>query len=188
MPPVKGQFATLTTLLKVFSPWERKPLTYGELAERLGTPFTEDSVKSWNKRRRIPEPARDRILERAAIYGVAGLTMAWLRAGTGEQPRKGGAVPPAGSQDEPSDTALARMAFQRGGNALAKALQDAMERDEVNGSRTALKDFRRFIWTLAQDLSARGYDASAKEFMYLYAAITEQLEQMEGEPPKETKP
>lgn len=65
MRPVKGDFAQLSLLLRLLSPWREKSLAYGELAEKMGAPFTEEAVKSWSKRGRFSSDGRER-LSRAA--------------------------------------------------------------------------------------------------------------------------
>jgi hypothetical protein len=117
-------------------------------------------------------------------------TIEWLRGKDGgrapETPKRApGSLPGGLSAPGAPEGALVAMTRLHGGSALARVLQDAMDRDEMNGSRQALKDFRRFVFTLAKDLGARHYDASAKEFMYLYEALTEELERIG--PPEEGK-
>lgn len=98
MSPVKrrpvplGQ--RLDRLLETLSPFQSSALTYKQLAELMGAGYTEDQVKSWQKRSRIPEPARDRLIHLAGELGLSGVTMAWLRDGVGEGPAKRDAMPP----------------------------------------------------------------------------------------------
>ncbi len=104
MPPVKGQLATvrerLELLRQLFAEPPVEKLTNEEFAAVLGPDYTEDQLKSWPKDDRpgIPLPARLRIIEVANDRGVVGVTRQWLEDGTGARPRKGGAVPPGGSQ------------------------------------------------------------------------------------------
>lgn len=105
MTPVKGRADSfperVELLLRLFSPWRNKPLTYGELAEILGEGFSEDAVKGWVKRGEFSAAGRERIVEIASEHGIADLTAAWLREGTPPQPRKGGETAPGGSQGRP---------------------------------------------------------------------------------------
>jgi hypothetical protein len=98
MLPVKGPDVTfkerLEHLLAVFATAPVKRLTYGELAELMGKTYSENNIKSWKKRKRFPEGARERLVALAAEQGVDGVTMPWLKRGMGPSPRKRGAVPP----------------------------------------------------------------------------------------------
>lgn len=120
MTPVKSQpdpfEERLNLILQLLSPWREKALTYGELAEKLGGEITEDAVKGWVKRQEFAVFARERIVEVCNDAGIMGVTTAWLRDGTGPQPRKGVKTPPGRSYREPSAGGAAAQAVATDGD------------------------------------------------------------------------
>lgn len=92
MRPVKRHHDSFTErlelLLRLFSPWREKSLTYSELAEKMGGEWSESAVKSWAKRGEFSAAGRERLAELAIEEGLVGVTSTWLRDGGGEPPHK----------------------------------------------------------------------------------------------------
>src|SRR6266571_4481682 len=95
--PNKGPIAErLAVLLGAFSPWERISLTYRQFAAELGPPVTEAAVKKWPQRKKFPADIARRIVSRALVRGVSGVTLEWLLWGDGPGPQKAPKPTPIG--------------------------------------------------------------------------------------------
>lgn|SRR3990167_1447233 len=79
-------------LLRVLSPWDSKPLTYGEFASVVGRPVTEGAVTKWAQGRTgIPPASASAIVAAAERKGIGGVTLDWLYRSVGPGPNPGAA-------------------------------------------------------------------------------------------------
>lgn len=71
----------LERLLVLFNPYSDEPLTYGLFADAIGD--TEDAVRKWHQRNRIPPAGARKIVEAANRTTIRGVTLDWVLSGVG---------------------------------------------------------------------------------------------------------
>src|SRR5436309_9718993 len=86
----------LSVLLAAFSPWDSIALTYRQFAAEIGKPVTEAAVKKLPQRKKFPPELARRIVSRARVRGVSGVTLEWLLWGDGPGPQKAPKPTPIG--------------------------------------------------------------------------------------------
>ena len=77
----------LSVLLAAFSPWDTIALTYRQFAAEIGKPVTEAAIKKLPQRKKFPPELARRIVSRARVRGVSGITLEWLLWGDGPGPQ-----------------------------------------------------------------------------------------------------
>lgn len=78
-----------------------------------------------------------------------------------------------------ADESLIEMAAKHAGGALAKALEKALQNDELAENRQSLREFARLIYRLAEDLKQLGHVDSATEFFQLNNIIRDKADELD---------
>lgn len=155
-PKMSPMAQRLAILLDIFSPWEGISLTYRQFAAELGKPVTEQAVKKWPHRTKIPADVARLIVRKAKERGLEGVTLEWLLWGEGPMPRK--ATMSAAKGAEPAREGLKRAPTQhepsgRLAAGIAEALQDDLSHNEF-GQWSSVEVQHTVIWAL-KDLARR---------------------------------
>jgi hypothetical protein len=145
----------LAILLDIFSPWEGISLTYRQFAAELGKPVTEQAVKKWPHRTKIPADAARLIVRKAKERGLEGVTLEWLLWGEGPTPGKASkpAAKRAVGQLPLSESGREGPSSGRLAAGIAAALQADLSHNEF-GQWSSVEVQHTVIWAL-KDLARR---------------------------------
>lgn len=154
----------LSILLAAFSPWDSIALTYRQFAAEIGKPVNEAAIKKLPQRKKFPPELARRIVSRARVRGVSGITLEWLLWGDGPGPQQAPKETPvrAVQQLSPSDDIPESLPGAHGPLAarIAAALQADLSHNEF-GQWSSVEVRRTVTWALkdlARRLRVLGFD------------------------------
>lgn len=175
-----------------------KPLDADELHGRLVLTYGEQAVSIRTVRRAMHGDMTEATAGQLASIGDC--DPGWLLWGHGREPRmatnRAPVLPEAQSGPDAAVIAsrsaaqgsIREMTRQRGGGALARALDKALHNDELAGNRHSLREFARLIYRMALDLKELGHGDSAQEFFMLNNVIRDEADRLDRVARGEEKP
>lgn len=154
----------LSVLLAAFSPWDTIALNYRQFAAEIGKPVTEAAIKKLPQRKKFPPELARRIVSRARVRGVSGVTLEWLLWGDGPGPQAAPKASPVRVSDQlpPAKDASGTLPDAHGPLAarIAAALQGDLSHNEF-GQWSSVEVRRTVTWALkdlARRLRVLGFD------------------------------